>query len=568
MMDYYNIGLGLGNAPMQGQMDRAKLNDLAGLAKERESTARFRGAQIEEYMRQSASDSRAKAILAETGVTDVAPTAQLPKPAQTAAPSEPTFDPQQGAVILPNAPQQAGLAQTASPQQGQSLTPEHLLDPKTVEMNPGDMYLKAGKEMMKDPLVDNETALKFIKQGHEMTEKVAEVKAKNYWPLLIEMYKKNDQAGIDALTEGLKKDKATWEYMGKPTVKSGGAGGIGSMERDMTAEEAYAAAKKVLPPDMVGSADNWPAGRYSIKNDGTHKEMKQVDKKAPTVHSFTEGDSHVDKEWDAKTGTWKEVSRGSRYKPTAPGGAAGPTPLTPESAKMEGAKYLLTGKLPFTGMGGKGRAEMINEATNIAKEHDWTPNMVLRMQADYKGMDKSVANQRKNYDAMNGFVINMDKQMTRLDEAYQKLPRAQYKLLNVPLVKLRTVAQGSGEEASTAAILIELGNESGKLSTNSASSIRELSESAQKQWAKIHDNTLSYNELKKVLETTKKLGHDRVASTKEAMDFTLNGIEALGGGKNPEAPGSKPPRTEVERRKTASGKVLVKYSDGTIEEAK
>jgi hypothetical protein len=188
---------------------------------------------------------------------------------------------------------------------------------------------------------------------------------------------------------------------------------------------------------------------------------------------------------------------------------------------------------------------MINKAAEIAKTNNWTPNDILRMQADYKAMDGSMKNQRKIYDMMTGFVINMDKQMERLDAIYQKLPRSQYKLLNIPFVKLRTMAEGSGEEASAAALLIELGNESGKLSTNSASSIRELSESAQKQWAKIHDQTLSYNELKKVLQTTKQLGHDRLNSTKAAMDFTLQGIQALGSTNQPENPAIKPTQQTV-----------------------
>jgi hypothetical protein len=217
-----------------------------------------------------------------------------------------------------------------------------------------------------------------------------------------------------------------------------------------------------------------------------------------------------------------------RPKKESAGMGGGSAPLTEDSATMEGAKYILTGKLPFTGMSGKGRTDMINSASSIAKEHGWTPNMVLRMQSDYKSMDKSVSNQRKNYDMMNGFVINMDRQMARIEKDYAQIPRSQYRLLNIPFVDLRQRAMGSGEEASAAAILIELGNESGKLSTNSASSIRELSESAQKQWAKIHDNKLSFNDLKKVLDTTRGLGHDRLASTKEAMDFTLSGIEALG----------------------------------------
>jgi hypothetical protein len=264
--------------------------------------------------------------------------------------------------------------------------------------------------------------------------------------------------------------------------------------------------------------------------------------KAPTVHPFIEGESHVDKQWDPDKKQWVEVSRGPRHKPTTTiGGASGQVPLTEDAVSQEGAKYLLTGKLPFTGMGGAGRKEMINKAAEIAKTNNWTPNDILRMQADYKGMDGSMKNQRKIYDMMTGFVINMDKQMERLDAIYQKLPRSQYKLLNIPFVKLRTMAEGSGEEASAAALLIELGNESGKLSTNSASSIRELSESAQKQWARVHDQTLSYTELKKVLETTKRLGHDRLNSTKAAMDFTLQGIQALGSANQPQNPAITPP---------------------------
>jgi len=46
--------------------------------------------------------------------------------------------------------------------------------------------------------------------------------------------------------------------------------------------------------------------------------------------------------------------------------------------------------------------------------------MILRMQSDYKAKDRSMAAQRKNYDAMNGFVINMDKQMKRLEDVYAK----------------------------------------------------------------------------------------------------------------------------------------------------
>lgn len=284
-----------------------------------------------------------------------------------------------------------------------------------------------------------------------------------------------------------------------------------------------------------------PAGYVT---EGTYRAMKTGQSKSstpiPTSSSVTEhGGFPI---WK-KPGTMETVVRKpdgteETYDPKVHGKEMGTNvsqnikpgaePLTKESSRMEGAKYLLTGKLTFTGMSGQGRTAMINDATAIAKERGWTPNMILRMQTDFRAMDKSVTNQRKNYDMMNGFVINMDKQMERFRELYKDFPRSQYRLLNIPIVKLRQVALGIGEEAAAAAILVELGNESGKLSTNSAASIRELSESAQKQWGKIHDNLLSPKEIEKVLVTTKNLGHDRLTSTKDAMDFTLQGIESLG----------------------------------------
>jgi hypothetical protein len=238
--------------------------------------------------------------------------------------------------------------------------------------------------------------------------------------------------------------------------------------------------------------------------------------------------------------------------------------LTKDAVDMEGPRYLLTGKMPPMGFDKEGRKKILNRAGQIAKENGWTPQMILRMQSDYKGMDKSMSNQRKNYDMMRGFVANMDRQMERLDALYQKLPRSQYKLLNIPLVKLRTVAEGSGEEASAAALLIELGNESGKLSTNSAASIRELSESAQKQWGRIHDQSLSYNDLKKVLMTTKQLGHDRLKSTEDAMNFTLQSIESLGGN----TPQEQPKERKIVSTGTYNGRKVVKYDDGSVEYAK
>jgi len=43
--------------------------------------------------------------------------------------------------------------------------------------------------------------------------------------------------------------------------------------------------------------------------------QKLTTPKAPTVHTFTEGNNIVEKQWDEATGTWKVLSTGPRYKP-------------------------------------------------------------------------------------------------------------------------------------------------------------------------------------------------------------------------------------------------------------
>jgi len=103
----------------------------------------------------------------------------------------------------------------------------------------------------------------------------------------------------------------------------------------------------------------------------------------------------------------------------------------------------------------------------------------------------------------------------------------------MPIVALRRTAAGSGDEASVASYLIEISNEIGKLSTGSSASIRELSESAQERWNNIHDPKLTFEDMMKILRTTKVQANDRLRSAEIAMDVTRSAIERLG---NPPEP--------------------------------
>lgn len=163
------------------------------------------------------------------------------------------------------------------------------------------------------------------------------------------------------------------------------------------------------------------------------------------------------------------------------------------------------------------------------------------MRTDYRAMDMSVKNQRKIYDMMNGFVLNLNKQVAEVkklmdgsDPRIQKAQRAGLRLENIPIIQLKQRILGSGLEASVKSYLLEISNEIGKLSTGSAASIRELGENAQVKWEKIHDTNLPARELIKVLNTTQDQANMRIQSSREAMQFTRDELMKLGVNSNTE----------------------------------
>lgn len=199
-----------------------------------------------------------------------------------------------------------------------------------------------------------------------------------------------------------------------------------------------------------------------------------------------------------------------------------------EEKEMSYWTRIITGKDPKFAWGDRNSYTAFQEGLNkFIRAQGMTPAQVARVNTDYKAADRSVANQRKIYDMMYGFAENIKGQIKKVEGIFKTLPRTQIRLLNMPIVELRKRALGSGPEAAAASYLIEISNEIGKLSTGSAASIRELSESAQQQWAKIHDGTLPWKDLEKVLRTTEEQADMRIRTSKQAMDMTRQAIESL-----------------------------------------
>ncbi len=211
-------------------------------------------------------------------------------------------------------------------------------------------------------------------------------------------------------------------------------------------------------------------------------------------------------------------------------GAQGFKTWTPSVKEQSFLEDIITGKKPqFAYRDTESKSLYENESRQYQLDMGLNPGTVARMKTDYKSLDKSTSNQRKIYDMMSSFVGNINFQVGEVERRFKELPRTDTRLFNMPIVEVRKRITGSGEEASIKSYLIEISNEIGKLSTGSAASIRELSVDAQKQWKDIHDEKLSYNDIMKVMQTTRDQANGRLRMTKIAMDATRSAIETIVG---------------------------------------
>ena len=144
----------------------------------------------------------------------------------------------------------------------------------------------------------------------------------------------------------------------------------------------------------------------------------------------------------------------------------------------------------------------------------------LERRASVSGLMKSIDNQEKQRGMMGSFVSNINKQIDRVDEMAQNLSRIDVRILDMPKRTAVTKLKGSGFEKAYEAYLLEISNEIAKLSTGSSASIRELSTDAQERWANIHDPNLSLNQIKTILNETKRMAEMRLASTDEELQRT------------------------------------------------
>ena len=221
-------------------------------------------------------------------------------------------------------------------------------------------------------------------------------------------------------------------------------------------------------------------------------------------------------------------------------------PVWPEEDKqMAYQTKMLTGKNPtFSSRDSESRAGFEKGYNAFINSKGFSASDIALMQADYRAGNMSLGNMTKQEAPMNAFVLNINKQITKLETLYSNNDRVGIRLLDLPLRELKVKAKGSGLEASRASYLLEISNEIGKLSSGASASVQQLSDSAKEDWKKVHDPNLSLKELMVVLNATRDQANMRMTTWREAKEEVRASLKGLGGNQTP--PPSKPRLTPAE----------------------
>ncbi len=220
---------------------------------------------------------------------------------------------------------------------------------------------------------------------------------------------------------------------------------------------------------------------------------------------------------------------------------------TPEAKESEFMLHAITGKPPVNAAGLAG-----NERQIYAKEYaQWkvnkgmTPQMIAAMQADFRAKDASLKNMTKQEAPMNAFVMNINKQISKLEQVFAEADRTGIRAADWTMRQVRTKAKGSGNEAVIASYLMEISSEIGKLSTGASASIQQLGERAREDWNKVHDPNLSWSEISKVLNATRDQANMRMSTWRDAKNVVRGELGMMG----VEAPVQTPGRFKVDPSK-------------------
>jgi hypothetical protein len=325
---------------------------------------------------------------------------------------------------------------------------------------------------------------------------------------------------------------------------------------------------KPIPPNAVIPA----TGRQLNKPDAAESSKPTFEDSQ--IIKASQGDPEAKRYLEAKQGFIGEKAGAAQ---------AGRTKAVDPGAVDEAIEEMRAGNPLPMGFGQPFREAVAAELNARIKGGQITRSEVASNPQFRKALGSSFTFQQKSYNQLDAYVKNLDKQIDRFGKISEDLGRFDTKLLNIPLVALKTQVAGSAIEAKALAYITEISTETAKIAGGAQASIREPSVELQERWNKIHDRTLSIKDLLDVMQETKELGNIRLGSVKEELESTSElmkklGTEASPTPSPPTTPGQKAPTSAKATalspedlakapvgatKKLPNGKTLIKQEDGS-----
>jgi hypothetical protein len=233
-------------------------------------------------------------------------------------------------------------------------------------------------------------------------------------------------------------------------------------------------------------------------------------------------------EKNAQTGKWESTGL-ERPQSSSMYTGGSFTDTTPEEQATWYELYHTRKEVPpFSSRDVEGRRAFVKGYTQYLKSQGLTPTEAAVDKITMDSFSGSLKSQQKMAGLMSSFVTNINKQIDQVKALYKRNDRTSLRLLNIPIVALRKIALGSGDEAVKASYLLEISSEIGKLSTGSSQSVAELSQGARERWDKIHDTNLSLANISTILDATREQANMRIQSVKEEIASTIEEMKKVG----------------------------------------
>jgi hypothetical protein len=202
--------------------------------------------------------------------------------------------------------------------------------------------------------------------------------------------------------------------------------------------------------------------------------------------------------------------------------------LTPEALSQEAQKYRMTGQLPATGMSGKGKIAIINEAARQASAEGQTVEARVLSQSTIKAAQTELTTIQKQRGIVMSFANTAEKNLSLVDQLSSQVGRTGVPVVNRWLLAGKRSLAGDPEVAKFDAAVRTAINEYAKV-TSSATGGSVTSDSARKEV----ESMLNSAQTPEQVTAVTKLLRQEMGNRKAGYNKQIEEVKGmLGGGTN------------------------------------